>query len=177
MSTLIDATPSGASSNSYLTREEADALMEAYPQIDKWDDLAWDAQERLLMFGTRLVDAYPATRGHGWGAPKVSGQRLAFPRENDAEGVIPKQVLEAVMELVDSQLDGRKTPILDLKSEGVASASVGGQSMSLGDENASQLPAGSRRVLDQLINAHVSPNDTVVNRGYPDYPDPGSYFG
>jgi hypothetical protein len=66
MGTLIDATISGASSNSYLTRDEADSLMDGYPQLDAWDSLDVEAQERILIVGTRLIDAYTA-----WGPPRT----------------------------------------------------------------------------------------------------------
>jgi hypothetical protein len=82
-----------------------------------------------------------------------------------AEDAIPQRVINALMEFVDATLDGRRMPIVDLRSEGVSSAAVGGQNMSFASPNESRLPAGSRRELDLIIETYF-PEDSVVNREY-----------
>ena len=168
MADLI-ATPSDPKANSYLTIAEADELFDAFDQGDKWDDLDEDAKARLLLQGARKVDQYKA-----WGPPKVDGQRLAFPRQWDVENTIPDGVKTAVMEYANFKLEGSMEPLKKLQEEGATSASILGQSTTF-KEDASGLPAGSRRELDKLWNSTWPVGR--VGRNYNGSDDRESIFG
>lgn len=173
---LVDATPSGLSANSYLTDQQmSDALEGRHPLtiMDAWDELENDARCALLIHGTKLIDGYPR---HGWGARKVEDQRLSFPRADDIEGVIGKRVQEALVEYVALQLEsgGEMAALKRLQAEGITSTGILSQNVSQSKDE-SELPAGARRILDQLIAAFW-PESAVKNpevRGHPDF----DFFG
>ncbi len=145
---FLDATLSGDSSNSYLTLEEASERMNEFESFDAWDEMEEDDQARLLIRGTRLIDAY----GCGWGTRYSETQRLAFPREIDETGEIPDEVKVALLEYVDFRLrdgDGSMNALKDLQAEGVTSQSILGQSTQMNSDE-SQLPAGARKPLDKI---------------------------
>lgn len=62
MAITLDATPSGASANSYLTAEEADAYVNEFVLAEAtreaWADLDSDAKARLIIQATRQLDWY-----------------------------------------------------------------------------------------------------------------------
>lgn len=146
--TTVNAVPSDAAANSYLTLEEADLLMEGFSEQDAWDELDADAQGQLLLEGTRAIDQYK-----NWGPVKVDGQRLAFPRSTDAPGLIPENVRLALAEYVNYKVEGNLEPLKKLQAEGVTSASILGQSSNFAAD-LSGLPAGSRRHLDRTWAAY-----------------------
>lgn len=148
----LKTTVSATDANSYLTIEEADALMEGFEGIDKWDDLEEDSQARLLIAGTRKIDQYKAQVG-GWGPKRVSTQRLSFPRATDAADVVPEGVKLALAAYVDMAVQGDLTPLKRMQAEGVTNASILGQNMSF-EADRSGLPAESRQELDRLWNSH-----------------------
>jgi hypothetical protein len=175
----VDATVSGASSNSYLTLEEADELFEGFKPavMDAWDALEDDARANLLKWGTRVIDRY-----RDWGPPAVANQRLKFPRTVDQAGVIPSEVQSALVEFCAFQLEGEgeSADLKRLAAEGVTSVSILGQSMSLGGgpggvADASELPAGARRELDGI--ATTSNACGVVTRAIDGSSDTGSFYG
>lgn len=90
----LDATPAGATANSYLTVADADALAgeDLGPERDAWLKEDLEAKERALLRATREVDAYVAT---GWAAYSTD-QLLLFPRETDIDAaalpIIPRRV-------------------------------------------------------------------------------------
>lgn len=177
MSTTLDATPSGASANSYLTVAEMDALLETFDlkALDLWDELEEDAQCSLLFQGTRKIDEY-----RQWGPRKVEEQPLAFPRSGDKVDEIPREVKAALGYFVEYKLLGDLEPIKRLQAEGVSSSSILGQSIGMSADNldpddASGLPAGSRQQLRRLWRAHW-PNP-VKNREASGSSDPCSFFG
>jgi hypothetical protein len=160
---VIDATISGLAANSYMTDQQmSDRLEGRHPLtiMDSWDELEDDARGALLATGTRLIDGYPS---QGWGARKVEGQALAFPRADDDPAVLNPKILDALVEYVALQLesDGEMSALKRLQSEGVTSANVLGQSVTQ-EKDQSELPAGARRLLDQLIASHW-PEDAVKN--------------
>jgi len=170
----LDATPSGTSSNSYLTLEAANDLMGAFEQLNAWDSLDNDAKARLLFQGTRKIDGYPASLESNWGPPKVEDQALVFPRATDEEGVIPRRVQLALCEYCNYILEKDRVPIKKLQAEGVTSSNALGQSMSLG-EDTSELPGGARRELDTLLTSHYPLGAT--NRETDGTSDTESAFG
>lgn len=147
----IDATVSGSESNSYLTIEDADVRIRAFPPAvkDAWNKVPdleeWDW---LLMRASQDVDGYAA-----WGPPKVEGQLLSFPREIDETGKIPERVLKAVMYIAEIYLDDDILPIKILQGENVSTANVLGASTNLGEENTG-LPVRARRELDLLVETY-----------------------
>ena len=160
---VIDATVSGTAANSYLTDQEmSDAQEGRHPLniMDNRDELANDARGALLATGTRRINEYPVD---GWGVRKLEGQALNFPREGDADGVSPQRVKDALVEFVALNLedDGEMVALKRLQAEGITSASILGQNVSQ-EKDGSQLPAGARRLLDQLRASHW-PEDAVQN--------------
>lgn len=84
----LDATPAGASANSYLTVAGADALAEddLGPEATGWldaDDVA--TKERALIRATREVNAYLPPDG----SRHTPSQALRFPRPGDLSGGSP----------------------------------------------------------------------------------------
>jgi len=151
----LDATVSGVAANSYIDLYEAGDLMEAFEQIDAWDELDQEEQERLLYRGTRLLDAYKS-----WGLRAIAGQALAFPRKRDG-GLVPRDVKLALMECVDFELEGSGSGLKRQQAEGVTSVSVLGKSMTFAADS-SRLPAGARVLLDELYLSGQEP--IVLNR-------------
>lgn len=72
----LDATPGGASANSYLTVVEADAYMDTRLFNDGWEDAESSTKASALMWGTRLLDA--AFQWTGGAASET--QALCWPR-------------------------------------------------------------------------------------------------
>jgi hypothetical protein len=181
----LDATPSGVDSNAYATLDEVSSLLDGYPPKvqDAWDNYENEegdpesapSREWMLLRATTLIDEFT-----GWGAPKVKGQALAFPRFTDAAGVVPKEVKAAVAAYVAFVLDEDLTPIKKLQEEGVTSANILGQSVGLAEER-SGLPAGARRILTRLRRRAWS--SQPVNRDEPaserlvGQDDDGMFFG
>lgn len=164
---FLDATISGEDANSYLTLEEANERMNEFESFDAWDELDEDDQARMLIRGTRLIDAYCSA-----GTAFSETQRLSFPRAIDETGEIPDAVKVALLEYVDFRLrddDGSMNALKDLQAEGVTSQSMLGQSTQM-DKDGSQLPAGARKQLDKIT---MIPGAGVRNRRRGD----GKLFG
>ncbi len=174
---VLDATVAGPSANSYLTFDEADALLESIPGelMDKWDALVneetglKDQQCQILLEAARLIDQYQP-----WGPPSLDTQRLKFPRITDDVTVISLQVKNAVVEFIKHVLDGDMADLKKLQKESVTSASILGLSSSFEAEK-SELPAGSRRELDLLVRAHWPA--AIKNRRLDGSTDHDSFFG
>ena len=100
----LDATVAGASANSYLTVEDADALARADlgPQADRWlhPSTTLADKEKALQRATREIDAYVDRLGV---APYSADQALLFPRETDVAGdplapFLPRSIKQAAYE-------------------------------------------------------------------------------
>lgn len=139
----IDATVSGPSANSYFTLAEADAAMDGFPNGSKWLNFDELKRSRLLLRATRLVDRFKL-----WPPKQVKDpeQSLAFPTERDGQGVLPAEVLNAVLETLDFFAAGKMESLKKLQAEGVKSSSMLGQSSSF-EADYSELPAGARNEL------------------------------
>lgn len=160
----LDATVSGAAANSYLTVAEADELLNAFPNADKWDEIEDpDDKARLLLRGTRIIDRYKE-----WPPGAKDGQRLVFPCTLDNPSTaIPERVKQALLEFVDYVLEGSLEQLKRLQAEGVSYTSILGQSASIGTDarqDQSLLPNGARRELDLLWSSYNAPR--VVDRPY-----------
>ena len=80
----------GRESNSFVTVEEADAIISAdgwYDDPTAWDELEPKAKEYRLMLAARMMALLP------WKGSKVyCGQALSFPRSVQQNYVIPQEV-------------------------------------------------------------------------------------
>ena len=76
MALVLDATVGGASSNSYLTTDRAQALAGEMPHMGEWISNVEVSKEQYLVYATRLIDRY----GYYKGSRTNSSQALAFPR-------------------------------------------------------------------------------------------------
>lgn len=144
----IVATPSDPEANSYLTLDEADDLLEGWPDtLDKWGDLEDDQRAQILMQGTRLIDQYEA-----WGPPKKSDQSLAFPRACDKTDEVPATIKRALAAFANYVVDGSLVPLKTLQSEGVTNASILSQNMTM-EKSKTQLPNESVQELKKLVRS------------------------
>lgn len=141
----VVATASDPEANSYLSLDEADWYVEALPGADAWDELEEEQKAAILIQGTRLIDAYKA-----WGTRKLSTQRLAFPRGQDKEGVVPEDVRLALAAFADFMASQDLSPLKALQGEGVTSASILGQAMTF-ERDPSGLPAPARTLLERVF--------------------------
>jgi hypothetical protein len=98
---VIDATLSGASSNSYVTLADADAYFETTPDSGTWTDKTNDQKNRALISATRWIDALSF-----YGDRCTDTQALKWPREDyTVDGVdlactlIPDGIKTATYEL------------------------------------------------------------------------------
>jgi len=140
----IDATVSGPGANSYFTLAEADAAMDGYPNGDKWLNLDESKRTRFLLQAARLADRFKL-----WPPKQVVSpveQSLAFPTSRDAQGVVPTEILNAILETLDYFAAAKMVSLKKLQAEGVKSSSMLGQSSSF-EVDFSELPAGARNEL------------------------------
>lgn len=122
MAITVDATPSGASANSYVTVAEADAYVDVHvlspTSRDSWSALEVDDKARLVIQATRQLDWY-----FEWeGIKTIFNQPLDWPRSNvyrdyldyvDPE-TIPSEIQEATIELaLWLQVNGDNVPVAD----------------------------------------------------------------
>jgi len=97
----IDATLSGASSNSYVTLAAANSYFETVPDSATWTNKTDDQKNRALISATRWIDSL-----NFYGDRCDEGQALKWPRNNyDVDGVelecsfIPNDIKYATYEL------------------------------------------------------------------------------
>ena len=77
MAAVIDATLSGANSNSYVTLAEANSYFETVPNSSTWDDKTDDAKNRAIISATRWIDSL-----NFYGDRCDTSQALSWPRNN-----------------------------------------------------------------------------------------------
>lgn len=101
MAATIDATLSGASSNSYVTLAAANSYFETVPDSATWTNKTDDQKNRALISATRWIDSL-----NYYGDRCDEGQALKWPRNNyDVDGVelecslIPNDIKYATYEL------------------------------------------------------------------------------
>ena len=101
MAATIDATLSGASSNSYVTLAAANSYFETVPDSATWTNKTDDQKNRALISATRWIDSL-----NYLGDRCDEDQALKWPRNNyDVDGVelecslIPAQIKYATYEL------------------------------------------------------------------------------
>lgn len=105
MAAVVDATLSGANSNSYVTLAEAEAYFQTVPHAEHWTG-SDDAKNRALISATRYLDVFSY---HGTRC--TTTQALRWPRKDyKVDGVslactfIPAQIKTATFELAHSLL-------------------------------------------------------------------------
>ena len=103
MAAVVDATLSGANSNSYVTLAEAEAYFLTVPHAEHWNG-SDDAKNRVLISATRYLDVFTY-----YGERCTTTQALKWPRkEFKVDGVeikctfIPNQIKTATFELAHS---------------------------------------------------------------------------
>ena len=101
MAATIDATLSGASSNSYVTLAAANSYFETVPDSTTWTNKTDDQKNRALISATRWIDSL-----NFYGDRCDEDQALKWPRNNyDVDGVelecslIPNDIKYATYEL------------------------------------------------------------------------------
>lgn len=179
----LDATPGGASANSYLTVEEADAYFAGRLHAGVWTAASAEEQEAALVMSTRVIDANVCFTG----AASTSTQALTWPRRGMytrngvaiAVDAIPQALKDATAELAMLLLSKDRTLESSAEAEGLASLSVGPVSLAFverssmntgtlltttqrdGVVNSAVVPAG---VLALLVPSWVSRDEASLNR-------------
>ena len=105
MAAVVDATLSGANSNSYVTLAEAEAYFLTVPHAEHWTG-SNDAKNRVLISATRYLDVFTY-----YGERCTTTQALKWPRKKfKVDGVeinctfIPSQIKSATFELAHALL-------------------------------------------------------------------------
>lgn len=119
----FDATVGGASANSYLTVDEADAVLEGRLHTDAWDAATTAQKEAALRMATRILDS----RVCWLGTVAASTQALVWPRTGlllrtgaaTAADAIPTAVQEATAELALMLLSSDVTVESDASVQGL----------------------------------------------------------
>ena len=147
----LDATISGASSNSYLSLEDAEAYFSARLRSEAWDVASESDQEKALLTACRRIEAHRLQvhrRPYGFPydlpnaldrpadplAPADPDQALSFPRQRDLDQsgnyAIPDQVKQAQCEEALALLaqGAEQERRRSLQATGVKSFSVDGLS-------------------------------------------------
>jgi len=167
------ATPADPDANSYLTLDEANEAMDGYLSATLWLNLEDSQRERLLLTGTRLIDAYKP-----WGPKSDPDQALSFPTANDKDTdgsfIIPPEAKKALLEYCEMMANGDIDHLKKLQAEGVTSMSMLGQNANVSKDE-SQLPALARKELDKLWARMGSPR--LKNSAPYETPDRNSIFG
>lgn len=101
MALIIDATVSGANSNSYATLIEAKTYFDARLHTDIWTDSTDDVKNKALAMATRRIE-----QEKFYGDRATNTQKLKFPRVNIGyldgvllDSIIPEMLKEAQFEL------------------------------------------------------------------------------
>ena len=151
-------TVGGATSNSYLTIEEANDYFDTRLPIAGWTNADEDTKAALLIMATRTLDslltplktyvpasgsasAYFRVRRAWTGSPASTTQRLAWPRSGmyDRNGnaipttVIPHELKEATAELAGQLSISDRTLDNEASVQGLKSVSAGSVSLSFKD--------------------------------------------
>ena len=152
--------------DTYLTVDDADALLRLSLGVDAWWEASTDDRARALVTATRAIDALPLT-----GMKADYDQVLAFPRQYrltpavnplysdylagwDVFETVPDTVLEAVALEAAARLADRENVRGTLQAQGVRSVSIGAASESFG--SASGLLSADALALMRRWTAHTA---------------------
>jgi hypothetical protein len=137
----LTATVGGSTSNSYVTRAEANAYFQlgTHPKSLTWFDLADEAKDEYLILATTQIDALPIN-GAKYDTAMTSGvpdQSLKFPRAQDYDDsteYIPDPVKRATYEqAIWLALGSGDSKREQLQAQGVKSVSIADVSETYGD--------------------------------------------
>lgn len=127
MSLTVVATVGGASSNSYISRDDATTYFEGRLGASAWSSASNGDKDIALVQATRHIDRYH--RFHG--AKNSTAQALQFPRDVQEEAVsaLPQCVKDACCEealwVLQNPTRGGRSQRQQLQAEGVQSFGVG----------------------------------------------------
>lgn len=148
----LDATPGGASANSYITRADADTYFGSRFGTAAWDALGNSDKEKALQQATRELDRV-LFHGVKW----TSTQALQFPRDVQEQAVdeIPPEVQHACCEqalwIAQNQTTGGQSRRQQLQAEGVESFRTGQASETFGRSGPSALCPQATQFLARWI--------------------------
>ena len=131
--------------NSYMSLEEADAIIEnelldSDEEYTLWNSLSDKNKEKLIVRGTRTVDAIPF-RGVKYNISKVG--ELQWPRLINNELIeCPPEVKIALIRQVLREYKNSSKQETQLQEMGVKSYSINKASISFGDKNSTKLDNG-----------------------------------
>lgn len=148
MAVVIDATPKGTSSNSYVTLTEANTYHETSLYSSAWDDASDDERNRALVTATRMLDTW----FEWFGDATTLSQALLWPRrgvlkpgisEGQAttgtftnpwhepfahlmdQDVVPDIIKNATCELARNLLVSDRTADSDIQTQGITNLKAG----------------------------------------------------
>lgn len=180
MAIVLDATPGGVASNSFLTLIEAQAYFDTRLPITQWDNA--DSQTALLIMATRVMEAmfasakrvlmrsgvgkqvyaYYRTSPTWTGSPATTTQALSWPRTGMVtrngvtilSTVIPQELKNAVAELAGQLAIGDRTLDNDVIAQGITSIKAG--SVALGFKNDFEFDVIPGAVWDLLVQSWLT---------------------
>lgn len=176
MTLVLDATPGGASSNSYCLRVEGDAYHEGHFYAQPWTSLTNPQKETCLVWATRLLDEHVSWHG----TKTTRGQALRWPRtgvtDRDEEGgyydqwygytldpaSIPRWLKHATAELARWLASENRTAESDLLE--YSALTVGPLSLVKDKESKKEVLPESVRVMVQPYGVVASVNGIGLTR-------------
>ena len=164
MTTALVTTISGESSNSYVTRAEADTYFGDRLHADTWSDAAALDKDKALLWAAKLLD----TRVAWSGIIANYKQSLAWPRSevisiNGGQYFLPTEIPNFVkyaqIELALSLIGSDRT--LDPQTAGIVAMSVPG-AVSLTFDKAGQPPVLPQQVRDLIAPYGIFDNGSKM---------------
>lgn len=127
----IDATPKGASANSYSTQAAATLYFDERLNVTEWTAAVSDDKDRALIMATRLLDEF--FDWDGYMTDRTTPQALMWPRSSleDREGLtldpdaIPDPIFRACCELALFLLKRDRLGEPELLGQGFSKAKLG----------------------------------------------------
>lgn len=140
MPLVVDATPKGTNSNSYLTQVRASAILDARLYSSAWTNATSGDKDRAIVWATTLLDAMmdwlgtPTEPGIWNGSQQINAQALRWPRwgvlNRDKNAFLPKDLVPldievATAELALALLSNDRFTAPSLLGQGIEEAAVG----------------------------------------------------
>lgn len=127
----IDATPKGASANSYSTQAAATIYFDERLNVTEWTAAVSDDKDRALIMATRLLDEF--FDWYEYKTDRTTPQALMWPRSGlyDREGIaidpdtIPDPIFRATCEIALFLLKSDRLAEPDLLGQGFSKAKLG----------------------------------------------------
>lgn len=130
MALVLDATPGGASANSYSTRAEADAYHESRLHSSVWTAADPVTKDTALVMATRLLDAmynwrlYATTSSQSLAWPR-SGMLAANERDYVPNDQVPPELKEATAEFARQLISEDTSANNEIAAKGLTSLRAG----------------------------------------------------